>query len=121
VSSVESWPNSRPDAASRISLALALAASAALLVAIFSGPASAAAPLVGTQAPGFYRMSLGKFEVMALSDGTHPFPVHKVLTKAEQASIGNTRKVAPLDQVSPGEADALLAQSTLTAPVEGSM
>lgn len=103
-----------------ISLTLALAASAAL-VAIFCGAARAAAPLAGTQAPGFYRMSLGKFEITALSDGTHPFPVHKVLTKVDHANSGNAGKVAPLDEVSPGEADALLAQNELTAPVEGSI
>ena len=32
--------------------------------------AHAAAPQVKTQAPGFYRMMLGDFEVTALSDGT---------------------------------------------------
>ena len=52
-----------------------------LTVILLSGYASAGAPKVGTQAPAFYRMTLGNFEITALSDGTHPFPVHKVLTK----------------------------------------
>ena len=42
--------------------------------------AHAAAPQVKTQAPGFYRMMLGDFEVTALSDGTVTLPVDKLLT-----------------------------------------
>lgn len=42
-------------------------------IALFIGfPAHAAAPLAKTQAPGYYRMMLGEFEVTALSDGTVP-------------------------------------------------
>ena len=48
--------------------ALAIALSALLAA---SG-ASAAAPMVKTQAPGYYRMMLGDFEITALSDGTSP-------------------------------------------------
>jgi glyoxylase-like metal-dependent hydrolase (beta-lactamase superfamily II) len=95
-----------------------MAASLGLYLALTFGSAQAAAPLAGAQAPGFYRMMLGKFEITALSDGTHPFPVHKVLTKADGAPNGET---APLDKVSPGEADALLAQSDLSVPVAGSI
>ena len=36
--------------------------------------ASAEAPQVRTQAPGFYRVMVGDFEVTVLLDGTHPFP-----------------------------------------------
>ncbi|MGM4985596.1 MBL fold metallo-hydrolase [Rhizobium sp. 11_C7_N12_5] len=84
---------------------------------LFAGHALAAAPQVGTQAPGFYRMMLGNFEITALSDGTHPFPVHKVFTKS---SLADGQSV-PLDQSSPGEADALLAESKLSVPVAGSI
>jgi len=90
----------------------------AALVASFVQTADAAAPMAGSQAPGFYRMMLGRFEVTSLSDGTHPFPVHTVLTKSNEAAGG---QVVPLDQVSPGEADALLAEDRLTVPVEGSI
>jgi glyoxylase-like metal-dependent hydrolase (beta-lactamase superfamily II) len=38
-------------------------------------PARAAAPMVGKQAPGFYRFKLGDFEVTALSDGTASGPL----------------------------------------------
>lgn len=98
----------------RIIGAVAIAA----LMAVLPEPAMAAAPMAGNQAPGFYRMMLGDFEVTSLSDGTHPFPVHSVLTKGDgQAG----RQVAPIDQVSPGEADALLAESRLAVPVAGSI
>jgi len=88
-----------------------------LTVILLSGYASAGAPKVGTQAPAFYRMTLGNFEITALSDGTHPFPVHKVLTKT---SLSDGQSV-PLDQSAPGEADALLAESNLAVPVAGSI
>ncbi len=52
--------------------ALAFAASA-------STAAFAAAPLAGTNAPGFHRIMLGDFEVTALSDGTVDLPFDKLL------------------------------------------
>jgi hypothetical protein len=52
----------------------ALAAGLAL-----AGAAQAAAPMVKTSGPGYYRMMLGDFEVTALSDGTVPLPVDKLL------------------------------------------
>ncbi|AHK47347.1 metallo-beta-lactamase family protein (plasmid) [Ensifer adhaerens OV14] len=88
-----------------------------LSTAGFSLPARAAAQFAGTQAPGFYRFYLGHFEVTALSDGTHPFPVHDVLTKSPAVSA----EPIPLDQAAPDEADALLAESNLSVPVQGSI
>ncbi|AHX13402.1 beta-lactamase [Dyella jiangningensis] len=41
--------------------------------------ASAGAPIVQTQAPGYYRLVLGAFEVTALNDGTIDFPMDKLL------------------------------------------
>jgi glyoxylase-like metal-dependent hydrolase (beta-lactamase superfamily II) len=41
--------------------------------------AFAAAPLAGTNAPGFHRIMLGDFEVTALSDGTVDLPIDKLL------------------------------------------
>lgn len=40
-----------------------------ILCTLFSVTTDAAAPMVRTQAPGFYRMMLGDFEVTALNDG----------------------------------------------------
>lgn len=51
------------------------------------GTASAAAPMVKTQAAGFYRVMLGDFEVTALSDGTVNLPVDKLLTDTTPAKI----------------------------------
>jgi glyoxylase-like metal-dependent hydrolase (beta-lactamase superfamily II) len=53
---------------------------AALLAAGFASSAFAAAPMVKGQAPGYYRMMLGDFEVTALSDGTVALPMTKLLS-----------------------------------------
>jgi glyoxylase-like metal-dependent hydrolase (beta-lactamase superfamily II) len=42
-------------------------------------PLHAEAPMVKTQAPGFYRLMLGDFEVTVLSDGTNPLPALQLL------------------------------------------
>src|SRR5450631_1189751 len=49
--------------------------------------ASADAPQVKAQAPGYYRMMLGDFEVTALSDGTAGLPVSKLLTNTTPAKV----------------------------------
>jgi glyoxylase-like metal-dependent hydrolase (beta-lactamase superfamily II) len=61
-----------------------LARAAALIAAVaFTTlavvPVQAGAPMVKTQAPGFYRMTLGDFEVTALYDGSFDLPVDKLL------------------------------------------
>jgi glyoxylase-like metal-dependent hydrolase (beta-lactamase superfamily II) len=66
--------------------------------------AHAEAPLAKGQAPGWYRMALGSFEVTALSDGTVTLPVDKLLTNIKPATI-----------------EQLLARSYLKAPVETSV
>ncbi|WP_342249110.1 MBL fold metallo-hydrolase [Sphingomonas sp. OTU376] len=67
----------------------------------FSAAAAASAP-VPAQAPGFFRMHVGRFEVTALLDGTHPFPATKLAVGAR-----------------PGEVDGLLADQFLASPFEG--
>jgi glyoxylase-like metal-dependent hydrolase (beta-lactamase superfamily II) len=47
---------------------------------LFSAAAEASAPPQKTQAPGYYRLLLGDFEVTALSDGTFSIDVSKMLT-----------------------------------------
>ena len=66
--------------------------------------AHAAAPPAKGQAPGWYRMPLGDFEVTALSDGTVDLPVDKLLT-------GTT----------PAKVQAALARAYLKAPLETSV
>ena len=49
--------------------------------------AHAAAPQIKTQAPGYYRMMLGEFEITALSDGTVKPPVDQLLQR-RQGEVG---------------------------------
>lgn len=46
----------------------------------------AAAPMVKTSAPGFYRVMLGDFEITALSDGTVSLPMDQLLTNTTPAA-----------------------------------
>ena len=64
----------------------------------------AAAPMVKTQAPGYYRMMLGDFEVTALSDGTVALPISTLLTNTTAAKTHTS-----------------LAQSFVKEPVETSV
>nr|WP_315241675.1 MBL fold metallo-hydrolase [uncultured Albidiferax sp.] len=77
---------------------------AALAAAFTATAAHAAAPMATTQAPGFYRMALGDFEVTALSDGTVDLPVDKLLTRT-----------------TPTKVQKALAKSYLAAPLETSV
>lgn len=49
--------------------------------------AAAAAPQVKTQAPGYYRMTLGDFEVTAISDGTVDLTVAELMTNTTTAKV----------------------------------
>ncbi|QUS38064.1 MBL fold metallo-hydrolase [Tardiphaga alba] len=64
--------------------------------------AQAAAGAVGGQAPGYYRMHVGRFEVTAMLDGTHPF-------QAEKLAVG----------AKPGQVNELLGEQALKSPFEG--
>ncbi len=74
------------------------------LSVLATGAAHAAAPMVKTSAPAYYRMMLGEFEITALSDGTVSLPMHALLT--------NTTA----DQV-----QKILARSYLKSPLETSV
>ena len=68
---------------------------AALLVTLaLSASAAAGAPQQKTQAPGCYRMMLGDIEVTALSDGTFPMPVDKMLTHVKPDELDAALKHA---------------------------
>ena len=85
-----------------IALSTALAITALGMGAV--GTAHAAAPMVKTSAPGYYRMMLGDFEVTALSDGTVDLPVDKLLTNTTPTKVKNA-----------------LAKAYQTAPLETSV
>lgn len=86
-------------------LLLPLLAACALLLAVAS---QAAAPLVKTQAPGYYRTMLGEFEITALSDGSHPFPIDTVMTHIEASIIKQELARAELAQPVQGSINAFL-------------
>jgi glyoxylase-like metal-dependent hydrolase (beta-lactamase superfamily II) len=77
---------------------------ATLVLLLRIGTAMAGAPMQKTQAPGFYRMMLGDFEVTVLSDGTLSFDVHKLLTN-----------------ITPAQLDADLERAFLKEPIEFSV
>ncbi|MEO9068464.1 MAG: MBL fold metallo-hydrolase, partial [Caldimonas sp.] len=54
-----------------------------------AGASQAAAPQVKTQAPGYYRMMLGDFEITALSDGTVDLKPKELLTNTTAAHVGD--------------------------------
>jgi glyoxylase-like metal-dependent hydrolase (beta-lactamase superfamily II) len=84
-----------------------IAASAVALVAIallLTATVFAAAPQQRSQAPGFYRLMLGSFEITALNDGTTDFPMDKLLIDAK-----------------PGEVEKAFAQSFVKLPAETSV
>jgi glyoxylase-like metal-dependent hydrolase (beta-lactamase superfamily II) len=80
-----------------LSAAIALGGSAAMLA---TSPAGAAAPMVKTQAPGFYRIMLGDFEITAINDGTVPLDVEKLLAEpmaATKLALKNSFESNPLE------------------------
>ncbi|MBW0448720.1 MBL fold metallo-hydrolase [bacterium M00.F.Ca.ET.228.01.1.1] len=75
-----------------------------VVMSMLSSAAFAAAPQMKYQGPGFYRLMLGKFEVTALLDGTHPFPIDTVVEGVSRDEIARD-----------------LARDFLSAPVQGSI
>lgn len=75
----------------------------AALAAALSTPVLAAGPMQKNQAPGYYRLMVGDFEVTALSDGTVDLPMDQLL------------------QAKPGVALKALQQAYLGTPVETSV
>jgi glyoxylase-like metal-dependent hydrolase (beta-lactamase superfamily II) len=75
----------------------ALAKTIALAIVFYgSSPALAAAPFARTQAPGFYRMMLGDFEITALNDGVVAYATSEVLPDAESPQIETALRAAGL-------------------------
>jgi glyoxylase-like metal-dependent hydrolase (beta-lactamase superfamily II) len=67
------------------SMLAALAAIAGTI--LYLTGAQATAPMIKGQAPGYYRMMLGDFEVTALSDGTFPLQAGALLTGTSSPKI----------------------------------
>jgi glyoxylase-like metal-dependent hydrolase (beta-lactamase superfamily II) len=83
--------------------AFSLAVAAATIIAS-SELSTQGIPQVKTQAPGFFRLMLGDYEITAVSDGTLPVPLDTVLT--------NTK---------PGQVEAFVARTYQTLPLETSI
>lgn len=63
----------------------------ALALAATTG-AQAAAPFNKTQAPGYFRMMLGDFEITAINDGTLDLPVDKLLKENQPGQVAQALK-----------------------------
>ena len=70
----------------------------ALAITAASGSAWAEAPMVKTQAPGYYRTMVGDFEVTAISDGTVKLPMLKLLTNAKPGVVAKALKAGFLNE-----------------------
>ncbi len=78
-------------------VALALTLSFGTLATL---PAQAAAPMAKTQAPGYYRMMLGGFEVTVLNDGFFDLPVDEYLKQPKEktnAALARSFQKLPLE------------------------
>ncbi len=79
---------------------VALIFSLASSMMLGSATAMAAAPMVKTPAPGYFRLMVGAFEVTAVSDGTVDLPVEKLLVEPEDkttAALSKSFLKAPLE------------------------
>jgi glyoxylase-like metal-dependent hydrolase (beta-lactamase superfamily II) len=65
----------------------AFAALVALVALSMTAVAKDPVPQVRTQAPGYYRMILGDFEITTVSDGTLPLDVSGIMTKATPEEV----------------------------------
>jgi glyoxylase-like metal-dependent hydrolase (beta-lactamase superfamily II) len=69
-----------------------LMSSLVLALATFAGSAQANAPLSKAPQAGWFRMTLGDFEVTALSDGTAPLPMEKLLSIPQPKAVAALAK-----------------------------
>jgi glyoxylase-like metal-dependent hydrolase (beta-lactamase superfamily II) len=76
-----------------------LLGSLALAFTFLSPTAHAEAPMVKTQAPGYYRMMVGDFEVTALSDGTVKLPMLKLLAASTPEALAEALKKGYLKEM----------------------
>lgn len=86
--------------------------SAALLACTaYVSPVMADAPMVKTQAPGYYRTMVGDFEVTAISDGTVSLPVIKLLTNTKPEVVAAALKKGFLKQMVETSVNAYLVNT----------
>ena len=78
---------------------------------ILASAACAAEPGGADQAPGFYRQQLGGLRIVALSDGTHPFPVDTVFRDISKDDIRRDLDRAFLEPPVQGSINAFLVDT----------
>jgi glyoxylase-like metal-dependent hydrolase (beta-lactamase superfamily II) len=83
----------------------AAASAATALTPLAQSPASAAAPLATTQAPGWYRYNVGSYQITAVTDGRNTF-------KLPDTFVLNAQK----DQVNGALAAAYMEKDMMTIP-----
>jgi len=83
----------------------AAASAATALTPLARSPASAAAPLATTQAPGWYRYNIGSYQITAVTDGRNTF-------KLPDTFVLNVQK----DQVNGALAAAYMEKDMMTIP-----
>src|SRR6476646_11819308 len=81
------------------------ASAATALTPLANSPASAAAPLATTQAPGWYRYNVGSYQITAVTDGRNTF-------KLPDTFVLNVQK----DQVNGALAAAYMEKDMMTIP-----
>jgi glyoxylase-like metal-dependent hydrolase (beta-lactamase superfamily II) len=65
---------------------------AAVAAVLLAGSAHAAAPMVKTPAPGFYRIMVGDIEVTPINDGTVDLPMDQLLKQKPELTRGTLEK-----------------------------
>ncbi|MGU7772620.1 MBL fold metallo-hydrolase [Burkholderia sp. MR1-5-21] len=95
--------------ANRIGLALLIAWG----IGVWASVGFATAHRAGNQAPGFYRQKVGDVEVIALSDGTHPFPIDTVMRGISKDEIKRDLDREFLEQPVQGSINAFLVDTGL--------
>jgi glyoxylase-like metal-dependent hydrolase (beta-lactamase superfamily II) len=93
-------------------LALAVAFTASIVgYTLVSKSSFAEAPMQKTQAPGFYRFSIGAFEVTAVSDGTVKLPVKNLLSNTTPEKVDAALKKYSLPDVVETSVNAYLVNT----------
>ena len=69
-----------------------------MVVWYLAPPVYAAAPMVKSQAPGFYRVMLGDFEVTALNDGVVDYTTSQLIPDASPEQIESSLKASALTE-----------------------
>jgi len=91
-----------------LTIKMALRGTALIVAALLTGVSWAAAPQQKFQAPGFYRLMLGQFEITALHDGTIDLEPGKLLTNTTPETVEKALDASFQGSVIPASVNAYL-------------